>query len=177
MQMSKRPLAYAAVLAAMLATASSGARAGDIVDTATQAGGFTQLLHAARIAGLEQTLRGKGPLTVFAPTDEAFGKLPKGTLFKLLAPENKALLAAVVKAHVVAGAYPAERLEKAKAVEYTIPAVGTPLTIKKGGGITADGAKVVKTDIKADNGIIHVVEQVVIPPKVAAALARSGRAN
>lgn len=165
-----RPLA--AALAMALTAGVTPARAADIVDTAAQAGGFAQLLHAVRMTGLEATLRGKGPLTVFAPTDEAFGKLPKGTLFKLLEPERKAQLVALLKAHVAAGDYPAARLEKAKAAEYSIPTAGGPLTIKRGNGLMAGAGKVVKADVKADNGTIHVIDQVIVPAAVAAALAK-----
>lgn len=162
----------AATLAMLLTAGVTPVRAADIVDTAAQAGGFGQLLHAARMAGLEATLRGKGPLTVFAPTDEAFGKLPKGTLFKLLEPERKAQLVALLKAHVAAGDYPAARLEKPKAKEFSIPTAGGALTINRANGLTAGGSKVVKADVKADNGTIHVIDKVIVPATVAAALAK-----
>lgn len=175
MRITKTRFTLAAVSAILLVAGTSTTKAGDIAQTAADVGGFTQLLHAARMAGVEAKLKGKGPFTVFAPTDEAFGRLPAGTLFKLLSPENKALLTALLNAHIVPGAYSAERLEKAKAKEFTIPSLAGPLTIIKLGGLSAGGAKVVKTDVKADNGLIHVVDQVVIPPKIAAALVKSSR--
>lgn len=172
---SVRPLSSLSLAALLLS--SNIASAGHIVATAREAGGFGQLLNAARAAGLEPVLSGKGPVTLFAPSDAAFGRLPQGALFKLLQPESKALLAALLKAHVVAGDYPAARLRNAKANEYTIPAAGGPLTISKAGGLKAGGATVVNADMKADNGVIHMIDAVIIPPKVAAALAKakSGR--
>jgi uncharacterized surface protein with fasciclin (FAS1) repeats len=172
MSRSKLTTPLVAALAMALAASTTPARAADIVDTAAKAGGFGQLLHAVRMAGLEATLRGKGPMTVFAPSDEAFGKLPKGTLFKLLEPERKAQLVALLKAHVANGDYPAARLEKPKAKEFSIPTAGGQLTIKRANGLMAGAGKVVKADVKADNGTIHVIDQVIVPAAVAAALAK-----
>lgn len=172
MSISKLKTPLAAAVAVALAAGMTPARAADIVDTAANAGGFSQLLHAVRMAGLEATLRGKGPMTVFAPSDEAFGKLPKGTLFKLLEPERKAQLVALLKAHVASGDYPAARLEKPKAKEFSIPTSGGQLTIKRGNGLMAGAGKVVKADVKADNGTIHVIDQVIVPAAVSAALAK-----
>ena len=145
------------------ATTNTGAAAADkdIVDTAVAAGSFKTLAKALQAADLVETLKGAGPFTVFAPTDEAFAKLPAGTLETLLKPENKAKLQRILKAHVVAGKVMAAdvvKLGSAKAVS------GDTLTIaSRDGGVTVDGAKVVKTDIAATNGVIHVIDSVIVP--------------
>jgi uncharacterized surface protein with fasciclin (FAS1) repeats len=129
----------------------------DIVDTAVAAGSFTTLVTAVKAAGLVDTLKGKGPFTVFAPTDAAFAKLPKGTLDALLADKDK--LAKVLTYHVVAGKVMAADVKagKVKTVE------GQSLTVSTEGGVKVDGANVVKTDIVASNGVIHVIDTVVLP--------------
>ena len=133
----------------------------DIVDTAVAAGSFKTLVKALQAADLVATLKGAGPFTVFAPTDEAFAKLPAGTLETLLKPENKSKLQRILTAHVVAGKVMAADVVKtssAKAVS------GDMLTIaSRDGGVTVDGAKVVKTDIAATNGVIHVIDSVILP--------------
>ena len=133
----------------------------DIVDTAVAAGSFKTLAMALQAADLVETLKGAGPFTVFAPTDEAFAKLPAGTLEALLKPENKSKLRRILTAHVVAGkvmAADAVKLGSAKAVS------GDTLTIaSRDGGVTVDGAKVVKTDLAATNGVIHVIDSVILP--------------
>jgi uncharacterized surface protein with fasciclin (FAS1) repeats len=143
----------AASLSAMAFTAS----AADIVDTAVAAGSFKTLATALQAAGLVETLKGKGPFTVFAPTDEAFAKVPKDQLDALL--KDKAKLTAVLTYHVVAGKVMAKDVAagKVKTVQ------GSELTVSTTGGVMVDGAKVVKTDIVADNGVIHVIDSVVIP--------------
>jgi uncharacterized surface protein with fasciclin (FAS1) repeats len=154
------------LIAALVAV--SGARSGaqapskDIVDTAVAAGSFTTLAKALQAAGLVDTLKGKGPFTVFAPTDEAFAKLPAGTLDELLRPENKAKLARILTSHVVAGEVGSAEVVKMK----TARAVsGVTLDIKTSGKtVTVDNATVVKTDIAASNGVIHVIDSVIIPP-------------
>jgi transforming growth factor-beta-induced protein len=130
------------------------------VDVAAKAGSFGTLLAAAQAAGLAETLAGKGPFTVFAPTDEAFAKLPAGTVENLLKPENKATLAAILSYHVVPGRVMAKDVK-------TMPA-GTANgqrvdIVVKDGAVTVDGAKVVKTDVTADNGVIHVIDRVIMP--------------
>ena len=134
----------------------------DIVDTAVAAGSFTTLAKALQAAGLVDTLKGAGPFTVFAPTDEAFAKLPKGTLEDLLKPENKAKLTAILTYHVVPGKVMAKDvtgLTSAKTVN------GAPLKISvANGGVMVDNARVVKTDIVTSNGVIHVIDSVVLPP-------------
>ncbi len=133
------------------------AQAKDIVDTAVAAGSFKTLANALGAAGLVDTLKGKGPFTVFAPTDEAFAKIPKADLDALL--KDKAKLTAVLTYHVVPGKVMAAEVKagKVKTVQ------GSDLTITTSDGVHVNGAKVVKTDIVADNGVIHVIETVVIP--------------
>jgi len=141
-----------------LAVAAAGAHANDIVDTAVAAGDFKTLAAALEKADLVKTLKGKGPFTVFAPTDAAFAKVPKADLEALLA--DKAKLAAVLTYHVVPGKVMAKDVKagKVKTVQ------GSELTVATdGGGVMVDNAKVVKTDIVADNGVIHVIDSVVLP--------------
>ncbi len=136
------------------------AEAKDIVDTAVAAGSFKTLVAAVKAAGLVETLKGAGPFTVFAPTDEAFAKLPAGTVETLLKPENKEKLVAILTYHVVAGKVMAAdvvKITEAKTVN------GKSLTVKVDGGVMIDNAKVVKTDIACTNGVIHVIDSVVIP--------------
>ena len=160
-----RKLAIGTV-AALLVVGSSQVRTDaaqqkDIVDTAVAAGSFKTLAAALQAAGLVDTLKGKGPFTVFAPTDEAFAKLPAGTVESLLKPENKAKLVRLLTYHVVAGKVMAADVVKvtsAKAVS------GDTITVKvANGGVTVDNAKVVKTDIAASNGVIHVIDTVIMP--------------
>jgi uncharacterized surface protein with fasciclin (FAS1) repeats len=133
------------------------AQAKDIVDTAVAAGNFKTLATALGAAGLVDTLKGKGPFTVFAPTDEAFAKIPKADLDALL--KDKAKLSAVLTYHVVAGKVMAADVKagKVKTVQ------GSDLTVATSGGVMVDKAKVVKTDIVADNGVIHVIDTVIMP--------------
>jgi uncharacterized surface protein with fasciclin (FAS1) repeats len=147
----------------MLAAAPASAQqTKNIVDTAVAAGSFTTLAKALTAADLVATLEGPGPFTVFAPTDEAFAKLPAGTLDNLLKPENKAMLRRVLTYHVVPGRVMAAdvvTLRSATAVS------GDALSIAAGGGtVTIDKTRVVKTDIAASNGVIHVIDAVLLPP-------------
>jgi uncharacterized surface protein with fasciclin (FAS1) repeats len=133
----------------------------DIVDTAVAAGSFTTLAKALEAAGLVETLKGAGPFTVFAPTDEAFAKLPAGTLETLLKPENRAKLTRILTYHVVPGRVMAAdvvKLHSATAVSGDTIAIAT-----HGGGVTVDNAHLVKTDIVATNGVIHVIDAVILP--------------
>lgn len=144
--------------AALAAVASVTFAAADIVDTAISAGQFKTLVKAVQEAGLVDTLKGKGPFTVFAPTDEAFAKLPPGTLDALLKDKKK--LAAVLTYHVVPGKVMAAQVKPGpvKTVE------GQSLTISTTNGeVMVDNAKVIKTDIVASNGVIHVLDTVVLP--------------
>jgi uncharacterized surface protein with fasciclin (FAS1) repeats len=133
----------------------------DIVDTAVAAGSFNTLAKALVAGDLVKTLKGDGPFTVFAPTDQAFAKLPAGTLESLLKPENKAKLQRILNYHVVPGKVTAAdvvKLTSATAVS------GDTITIATGGGVVrVDNAKVVKTDIAATNGVIHVIDAVMLP--------------
>jgi len=133
------------------------AQAKDIVDTAVGAGSFNTLATALTAAGLVDTLKGKGPFTVFAPTDAAFAKIPKADLDALL--KDKAKLTAVLTYHVVSGKVMAADVKagKVKTVQ------GSELTVSTMGGVMVDGAKVTATDIVADNGVIHVIDSVIIP--------------
>jgi len=133
----------------------------DIVDTAVAAGSFKTLAAALTKAGLIETLKGDGPFTVFAPTDDAFKKLPAGTVENLLKPENKEKLVSILTYHVVSGKVKAAdvvKLSEAKTVQ------GSTVDIKTDGGtVMIDGAKVVQADIMTSNGVIHVIDSVIMP--------------
>lgn len=133
----------------------------DIVDTAVAAGSFTTLVAAVQAAGLVDTLKGEGPFTVFAPTDDAFAALPAGTVEDLLKPENKDKLTAVLTYHVVPGKVMSGDLSngmKAATVQ------GAEVTIMTEGGVKVDAANVTTADIEASNGVIHVIDAVILPP-------------
>ena len=152
---------------AVVAMAQSPARAQessakDIVTTAVEAGSFKTLAAALKAAGLVETLQGKGPFTVFAPSDEAFAKLPAGTVEALLKPENKAKLVAILKFHVVAGRVVAKDVLSKKELK-TVHG-GTLTAAMKNGAATINGAGLVATDIDASNGVIHVIDSVLLPP-------------
>lgn len=135
----------------------------DIVDTAVAAGSFTTLVAAVQAAGLESTLRGPGPFTVFAPTDAAFAALPAGTVEDLLKPENKAKLTAILTYHVL----PGEVMSSAIGMQTLEPATVEGATIKVVGsatGVMVNDAKVVTADVDASNGVIHVIDKVIMPP-------------
>lgn len=147
--------------AATLTATASFVRAADIVDTAVGAGTFNTLVAAVQAADLVDTLKGEGPFTVFAPTDEAFAALPEGTVETLLMPENKDQLIAVLTYHVVPGkVMSADIAGKEMAVE-TVQ--GTTADINAMNGVMIDGATVVTADIEADNGVIHVIDAVILP--------------
>ena len=145
------------IIAGAIALAAVSAQAKDIVDTAVAAGNFKTLAAALQAAGLLDTLKGKGPFTVFAPTDEAFAKIPKSDLDALL--KDKAKLAAVLTYHVVPGTVVSKDIKpgKVKTVQ------GTELTIATAGGVTVNAAKVSAADVLADNGVIHVIDTVLMP--------------
>ena len=156
----------AGIVAAMAITGAAAhmnaaASGKDIVDTAVAAGSFKTLAKALHAADLVETLQGEGPFTVFAPTDEAFAKLPAGTLESLLKPENKAKLQRILTYHVVAGkvmAADVAKTQSAKAVSGDVITIAT-----RGGTVAVDNATVVKTDILASNGVIHVIDAVMLP--------------
>ena len=132
----------------------------NIVETAVEAGNFTTLATALQAAGLVDTLKGKGPFTVFAPTDAAFAKLPAGTLEKLLTPEKKAVLAQILKYHVVGSRVMAKDVTSGKVMTVE----GTEIMVSTDGGVKLNGTSTVtKTDISASNGVIHVIDTVILP--------------
>jgi uncharacterized surface protein with fasciclin (FAS1) repeats len=154
--MIKRTLA---ATAAALFIAGS-AHAADIVDTAVGAGSFTTLVAAVEAAGLVETLKGEGPFTVFAPTDEAFAALPEGTVENLLLPENRDQLVSILTYHVVPGEVMSSDLTEgmtAATVE------GSEVTITLEGGPMVNDANIVTPDVDADNGVIHVIDKVIMP--------------
>jgi uncharacterized surface protein with fasciclin (FAS1) repeats len=145
------------LIATALAVSAMAAQAKDIVDTAVAAGSFKTLTAALQAAGLVDTLKGKGPFTVFAPTDEAFAKIPKADLDALL--KDKAKLTAVLTYHVVPGTVMAKDVKagKVKTVQ------GGEITVTTMGGVKVNDANVTKTDITASNGVIHVIDSVLMP--------------
>ena len=164
--MLKKTFAFAAVAAVVMTVAASGttavrAETRDVVDTAIAAGSFKTLAKALDAAGLVTTLKGAGPFTVFAPTDEAFAKLPDGTLETLLKPENKEKLRRILTYHVVSGKVMASdvvKLQSAKAVS------GDTITVNvRNGVVHVDSATVTKADVTATNGVIHVIDSVILP--------------
>jgi uncharacterized surface protein with fasciclin (FAS1) repeats len=145
------------------APAAPAAESKDIVDTAVGAGSFSTLVAAVQAAGLEGTLRGPGPFTVFAPTDAAFAALPSGTVEDLLKPENKDKLTAILTYHVL----PGEVMSSSIAGQTLEPATVQGATVKvvgAAGGVTVNDAKVVTADVDASNGVIHVIDKVIMPP-------------
>ena len=143
-----------------LQAADDTAAQGDIVAVASSAGSFKTLVAAVKAAGLVDTLQGKGPFTVFAPTDEAFAKLPAGTVEDLLKPENKEKLVAILTYHVVPGKVMAADVKTMMAKTVS----GKELSIKVDDGkVTVNDAKVIKTDVAASNGVIHVIDTVLLP--------------
>jgi uncharacterized surface protein with fasciclin (FAS1) repeats len=147
-----------------LVRAEDKAAAKDVVDIAAGNPDFSTLVAAVKAAGLVETLKGKGPFTVFAPTNAAFDKLPKGTVETLLKPENKEKLVAVLTYHVVAGkvmAADALKLDKAKTVNGAEFTIG----LKDGKAYLNSTSQIVKTDIETSNGVIHVIDSVILPPE------------
>ncbi|QJB70777.1 fasciclin domain-containing protein [Parasphingorhabdus halotolerans] len=133
----------------------------DIVDTAVAAGSFKTLTAAVQAAGLEATLRSAGPFTVFAPTDEAFAKLPAGTVETLLKPENKDQLVSILTYHVLSGKVYSKSLAGKQIEVATVQ--GTTVSVDGTDGVKVDNANVVKADIKTSNGVIHVIDTVLMP--------------
>ena len=156
----KRGIA-ALVLSASLAAGNLAHAAADIVDTAVSAGSFSTLVAAVKAAGLVDTLKGKGPFTVFAPTDAAFAKLPAGTVESLLKPENKAKLTAILTYHVVPGKVVSKDLMGHSQDVKTVQ--GQTVSIQALGPVFVDGAQVSTADVMATNGVIHVIDSVLMP--------------
>lgn len=155
-------LAVAAVVAAPLALGAVIAQAKDIVDTAVSAGSFNTLVAALKAADLVETLKGEGPFTVFAPTDEAFAKLPEGTLDDLLKPENRDKLTAILTYHVVPGKIMSADIAGKKTTVATVE--GSELSVDATmDEVKVNQARVVQADVAADNGVIHVIDAVVLP--------------
>lgn len=151
-----------AAVAVSLMLSTGLARAADIVDTAVAAGNFTTLVAAVKAAGLVDTLKGPGPFTVFAPTDAAFAALPAGTVETLLKPENKAKLASILTYHVLPGRVMSKDIAGKKLDPKTVE--GQTLAIDaSGSAVKVNDVTVIKADIVADNGIIHVIDKVLLP--------------
>jgi|TARA_B110000305_G_C19284787_1_gene561156 uncharacterized surface protein with fasciclin (FAS1) repeats len=155
----KLVLAFALIMLPVASNAMDHKK--DIIDTAVANGSFKTLVAAVKAAGLVDTLKGKGPFTLFAPTDAAFSSLPEGTVANLLKPENKAKLVAILTHHVLAGAVPSKAVVGKKLSPKTVN--GTSLSVDGTYGVTVSGAKVVTADVKASNGIIHVIDKVLLP--------------
>ena len=170
-----KTLALGATLGAFAIGNTNSAHAADIGTTAIKAGNFKTLVKAVQSVGLAPTIMGKTKLTVFAPTDAAFAKLPKGTVEMLLKPENKATLTKILSYHVLAGAVPAKKILAMSSGSKITTLEGEKLVLRKMGGVMLDPgmgmkATVTKTNIKADNGYIHVIDTVLIPPSIQRAM-------
>ncbi len=158
--MIRRTFIALTAAASVAAPAFAGGHSKDIVDTAVSAGSFETLVAAVQAAGLVETLKGEGPFTVFAPTDEAFAALPEGTVEELLKPENKDQLTAILTYHVVPGKVMSGDLSN-NMMATTVQ--GTDVTIMTEGGVKVDGASVVTADVEASNGVIHIIDTVILP--------------
>ena len=160
--MIRRTFIALTTAATMMSTAAfAGSHSKDIVDTAVGAGTFTTLVAAVEAAGLVETLKGEGPFTVFAPTDEAFAALPAGTVEDLLKPENKDKLVSILTYHVVPGKVMSTDLSEGM-MSATVQ--GAEVTVTLDGGAKVNGANITAADIEASNGVIHVIDAVIMPP-------------
>ena len=159
--MLRRTFVAITLVASMTAPAFAGSMKKDIVDTAVSAGSFGTLVAAVQAAGLVDTLKGDGPFTVFAPTDEAFAALPEGTVENLLKPENKEQLIAILTYHVVSGKVMSGDIA-GKAMDVTT-VNGAMAKVDATNGVMIDAATVVAADVEASNGVIHVIDQVILP--------------
>ncbi|MCR9158747.1 MAG: fasciclin domain-containing protein [Rhodobacteraceae bacterium] len=156
----KTTIALTTAASLLASTAFAGGHSKDIVDTAVDAGSFGTLVAAVQAAGLVETLKGEGPFTVFAPTDEAFAALPEGTVESLLLPENKDQLVAILTYHVIPGKVMSTDLTddmEAATVQ------GSSVTIDLDNGVMVENANVTTADIEASNGVIHVIDTVILP--------------
>lgn len=156
-----RIIGIAVIAIGSLSASASAEAEKDIVDTAVSAGSFNTLVAAVKAAGLVDTLKGPGPFTVFAPTDEAFAKLPAGTVEDLLKPENKDKLVAVLTYHVVPGKVMSSDVAGKKMSVAT--AQGGKIDVDATNGVTVNDANVVAADVSASNGVIHVIDRVILP--------------
>ena len=160
-----RRLTFAAIAAAFLtvpATTQAQMYQKDIVETAVDAGSFTTLAAALEAAGLVEVLQGEGPFTVFAPTDAAFAKLPEGTVEALLA--DKEMLTKILTYHVVAGTVTSDQVVNLSEAK-TVAGIMAPIEVKMG-SVYVGGAKVITPDVKASNGVIHIIDTVMLPPEM-----------
>ena len=164
-KMSKILVRVSALIGALILSTSvfAGSMKKDIVDTAASNGSFKTLVAAVQAAGLVDTLKGDGPFTVFAPTDDAFAALPAGTVEDLLKPENKDKLVAILTYHVVAGKVMASDVVGTETMAATVQ--GQELKIDGSEGVKINGATVTAADVKASNGVIHVIDKVLLPPQ------------
>ena len=160
--MIRRTFIATVAAVAMAPAAFAGSMSKDIVDIAASNGAFSTLVAAVQAAGLTHTLKGDGPFTVFAPTDEAFAALPEGTVETLLKPENKDQLVAILTYHVVPGKVMSTDLSDGMTAT-TVQ--GGDLTVDLSDGVKINGATVTTADIEADNGVIHVIDTVILPPE------------
>ena len=152
-------LLVSALMILPMSTAQAASK--DIVDVAVGAGKFNTLVTAVKAAGLVDTLKGEGPFTVFAPTDEAFAKLPAGTVENLLKPENKAQLVKILTYHVVPSKIMSKDIAGKKAEVASVE--GNKISVDATNGVKVDGAKVVGADVAASNGVIHIIDTVIMP--------------
>jgi uncharacterized surface protein with fasciclin (FAS1) repeats len=150
--------------AGMIAPVETPAGEMDLVDLAVSVDDLSTLVTAVKAAGLVETLKGKGPFTVFAPTNKAFEALPEGTLEMLLKPENKEKLAAVLTYHVVAGSYPAAKVKDGMTPK-TVQGETFEISVYDG-GVKVNDARVIKADVMATNGVVHVIDKVILPPSM-----------
>jgi uncharacterized surface protein with fasciclin (FAS1) repeats len=156
-----RILATAAVLGIGMAASVATAQARNVVEVASSAGQFKTLLTAAKAAGLVPALSGRGPITVFAPTDAAFARLPAGTVKSLLEPRNRHKLATILKYHVVKGRVRAADIPTGRSRVSTL--AGKRVSIAKHGGVRVNNARVTTADVGASNGVIHIIDRVLLP--------------
>ena len=160
--MIRRTFLAIAASTALAAPAFADAHAMDIVATATEAGAFTTLLAAAEAAGLVETLQGEGPFTVFAPTDDAFADLPEGTVDTLLMEENRDQLVQILTMHVVPGMVMSSDLSDGMMAE-TVEGTELTITALDEGGFAVNGATISTADVEASNGVIHIIDSVILP--------------
>ncbi len=164
--MTRLKIVVALLAVAITVAGASVSRAQDIVDIAASNENFSTLVAAVKAAGLVDALKGEGPFTVFAPTNKAFEKLPKGTVESLLKPENKDKLVEILTYHVVAGKVMAADVARLQSGTKVKTLSGAEVTVKKSGNsIFLNTSRIVSTDIAASNGVIHVIDSVLLPPK------------
>lgn len=169
---------FAPILTAALALCATGAGADTVVEKAAQSPQFETLTRAIRAAGLEGALDGRGSFTLFAPTDAAFAKLPPGTLEELLKPSRRAMLASILRYHILPRRYSSRAIMRLPSGTNVSTLNGENFAVRKSGGVALDPfvserARVVQTDMRAENGVIHAIDQVLVPPSLVFTLARN----